>query len=385
MANRSGMQPGRGSRPPAISIQYWIGQSKGRSVSLATADIMVAPMNTLKIGLVGCGYWGVNLCRVLAQHPQVDLRWICDSSPKALERARRLAPQAALSTKLEESLADGEVDGVVVAVPVENHYQVAMAALQVGAHVLVEKPLCRTVGDATSLCEEAARRQRVLMVGHTFLYSAPVRRIKAMIDDGELGEIRYMFMRRLNLGIVRHDVDALWNLAPHDLSILNYWIDRPVVQLSAVGHCYLQPGIADVVFAHMTYEGNIAAHIQVSWLDPSKVRQATVVGSRRMLLYDDVSNDARITVYDKGIDANDLTANLGGFDTYAQHQFTVRAGDAWLPRIDFNEPLIEEISDFVGSIIERRQPLASGVSGLTVVQQLDRLSAAMTEAARPHD
>jgi predicted dehydrogenase len=338
-------------------------------------------MTALKIGLVGSGYWGSNLCRVLAQHPQVDLRWICDPSPKALEKARRIAPQAELITTLEAALAAGEVDGVVVAVPVESHYEVAMAALQAGKHVLVEKPMSRTVSEATSLCEEANRRSQVLMAGHTFLYNGTVRRIKTMIDDGELGEIRYIFMRRLNLGIVRHDVDALWNLAPHDLSILNYWIDRPVVQMSAVGHCYLQPGIADVVFAHITYEGNVAGHIQVSWLDPSKVRQATVVGSRRMLLYDDMSNDARIVVYDKGIDAADLSANLGGFETFAQHQFTVRAGDAWMPKIEFNEPLVEEISDFVGSIVEQRQPLASGASGLAVVQQLERLSAAMKEGS----
>jgi predicted dehydrogenase len=338
-------------------------------------------MTTLKIGLVGSGYWGSNLCRVLAQHPQVDLRWICDPSPRALEKARRIAPQAELVTTLDAALTVGEVDGVVVAVPVESHYEVAIAALQAGKHVLVEKPMSRTVSEATLLCEEANRRRQVLMVGHTFLYNGTVRRIKTMIDDGELGEIRYIFMRRLNLGIVRHDVDALWNLAPHDLSILNYWIDRPVVQMSAVGHCYLQPGIADVVFAHITYEGNVAGHIQVSWLDPSKVRQATVVGSRRMLLYDDMSNDARIVVYDKGIDAADLSANLGGFETFAQHQFTVRAGDAWLPKVDFNEPLVEEISDFVGSIVEERQPLASGASGLAVVQQLERLSAAMKEGS----
>jgi predicted dehydrogenase len=318
---------------------------------------------------------------VLAQHPQVELRWICDPSTQALEKAKRLAPQAAQWTTLDKSLADGDVDGVVVAVPVENHFEVAMAALQADKHVLVEKPLSRTVREATRLCDEANRRHLVLMVGHTFLYNGAVRRIKAMIDDGELGEIRYIFMRRLNLGIVRHDVDALWNLAPHDLSILNYWINRPVVQMSAVGHCYLQPGIADVVFAHITFEGNIAGHIQVSWLDPSKVRQATVVGSRRMLLYDDTSNDARITVYDKGIDARDLSTNLGGFETFAQHQFTVRAGDAWLPKVDFNEPLIEEINDFVASMAGDKEPLASGASGLAVVQQLERLSAAMSEGA----
>ena len=336
-------------------------------------------MEPQRIGLVGCGYWGSNLCRVLAQHPGVELRWISDPAPKAHEKARRMAPHARLLSTLEPGLIDIYVDAVVVAVPVESHYEVAMAALKAGKHVLVEKPLSRTVAEAESLCDEAARRGLILMVGHTFLYNGTVRRIKAMIDDGELGEIRYVFMRRLNLGIVRHDVDALWNLAPHDLSILNYWIDRPVTHLSAVGHCYLQPGIADVVFAHLTYEGNIAGHIQVSWLDPSKVRQATVVGSRRMLLYDDMSNEARIVVYDKGIDVADLSTNLGGFETFAQHQFTVRAGDAWLPRVDFNEPLVEEVSDFVGSITEQRQPLADGASGLAVVKLLERLSESMNQ------
>jgi predicted dehydrogenase len=311
-----------------------------------------------KVGLVGCGYWGTNLCRVLAQHPQVNLRWVCDPAPKAQQTARRLAPDAAVLTRLDEGLDRDMVDSVVIAVPVDSHFSVAMEALQAGKHVLVEKPLSRTVPEAETLCLEASKRKLTLMVGHTFLYSGAVRRVKAMIDSGELGDIRYIFMRRLNLGIVRHDVDALWNLAPHDLSILNYWIDRPVVKLGAVGHSYLQPGIADVVFAHLTYEGNIAGHIHVSWLDPSKVRKATIVGSRRMLVYDDMSTDARLIVYDKGIDSSHLDVKLGGFESYAQHQFTVRAGDAWLPRMEFNEPLVEEVSDFVGAIAEHRRPVA---------------------------
>jgi len=334
-------------------------------------------MTTQKVGLVGCGYWGSNLCRVLAQHPNVELRWVCDPAPKAQERARRLAPSARILSELSDALNDREVEAVVVAVPVEFHYSVAMAALQRDKHVLVEKPLARTVSEARRLCDEADGRGRVLMVGHTFLYSATVRRIKSMIDAGDLGDIRYVFMRRLNLGIVRHDVDALWNLAPHDLSILNYWLDLPVREVSAIGHSYLQPGIADVVFAHLTYEGNVAGHIQVSWLDPSKVRQATVVGSRRMLLYDDMSTDARIIVYDKGIDVGNLNDNLGRFETYAQHQFTVRAGDAWLPKVDFSEPLVEEITDFVDSISSGRRPLASAASGLAVVEQLEMLSESM--------
>lgn len=280
-------------------------------------------------------------------------------------------------TELESGLDDESLDGVLVAVPVEAHFDVARAVLAAGKHVFVEKPLARATAEAEWLCADAEQRGLVLMVGHTFLYNGAVRRIKAMIDGGELGEIRYVFMRRLNLGIVRNDVDALWNLAPHDLSILGYWIDRPVIAAGAVGHCYLQPGIADVVFAHLTYEGNVAGHIQVSWLDPSKIRQATVVGSRRMLLYDDMSADSRIIVYDKGIDVNQLDASLGGFETFAQHQLTVRAGDAWLPRVDFREPLVEEMDDFIGCMTEGRQPVADGASGVAVVRLLERLSEAM--------
>ena len=331
----------------------------------------------IRAGLVGCGYWGANLCRVLAQHPDVDLCWVCDSSPAALDRAHRLAPRAQRMSDLETAIGEPGLDAVVVAVPVEAHYKVAKAVLAAGKHVLVEKPLSRTVAEAADLCAEADSRGLVLMVGHTFLYNGAVRLVKTMIDAGELGDIRYVLMRRLNLGIVRKDVDALWNLAPHDLSILNYWIDRPVTRVGAVGHSYLQPGIADVVFAHLTYEGNIAGHIQVSWLDPSKVRQATVVGSRKMLIFDDMSADSRITVFDKGIDVEHLDSKLHTFETFSEYQLIVRAGDVWLPRVEFREPLLEEVDDFVGCIRDGRQPLADGASGLKVVKLLERLSIAM--------
>jgi predicted dehydrogenase len=331
----------------------------------------------IRIGLVGCGYWGANLCRVLAQHPGVELCWVCDASPAALDRGRRIAPEARSIRDLETALSEASVDAVVVAVPVEAHYKVAKAVLAAGKHVLVEKPLSRTAAEAGDLCIEAERRSLVLMVGHTFLYNGAVRLIKTMIDAGDLGDIRYVLMRRLNLGVVRKDVDALWNLAPHDLSILNFWIDRPVTRVGAVGHSYLQPGIADVVFAHLTYEGNISGHIQVSWLDPNKVRQATVVGSRKMLIFDDMSVDSRITVFDKGIDVEHLDSKLHTFETFSEYQLIVRAGDVWLPRVEFKEPLIEEIDDFVGCIQEGRRPVADGASGLEVVKLLERLSSAM--------
>jgi predicted dehydrogenase len=331
----------------------------------------------IEVGLIGCGYWGTNLCRVLAQHPDFKLRWVCDSTDEALGRAARIAPSARRSAKVMDLLNDGTLDAIVIATPVGTHYDLTRAALQAGKHVLVEKPLCQTELEGLELCTAAGQAKRVLMVGHTFLYNAAVRRVKAMIDAGNLGEIRYVFTRRLNLGIVRKDVDVLWSLAPHDLSILNYWLPGPVERVAAIGHCYLQPGIADVAFAHLTYKGNAAGHVQVSWLDPHKIRQATVVGSKQMLFYDDMSADQRIVVYDKGIDIPELDAGLGSFETFAQYQLKVRAGDAWLPRLEFKEPLVEQITEFAGCIREERSPLADGQNGLEVVRLLQRLSAAM--------
>jgi predicted dehydrogenase len=317
----------------------------------------------------------------LAQNPRVDLRWICDWDDKGLEMAKAMAPTARQTIDHTELLADPDMTGVVIATPVDSHYRLALAALQASKHVLVEKPLCRTTQEAQDLCSEAERCGMRLMVGHTFLYNGAVRKIKAMIDSGELGDIHYIFSRRLNLGIVRQDVDVLWSLAPHDLSILNYWLDRPVERASATGDAFLQDGIADVVFAHLTYAGNVAGHVLVSWLDPNKVRQITVVGTRRMLVFDDVSTDARIVVYDKGIDRTSLEENLGTSDSFAQHQLKLRAGDAWLPRVEFREPLMVQLDEFVDCIVGGRRPFTDGQAGLAVVRLLERLANAMAKGA----
>lgn len=340
-------------------------------------------MPVLKTGLVGTGYWGSNLCRVLSQSPRIDLRWICDGNTEALDRAALLAPAARRTERISELLEDPGVAAVVLATPVDTHFKLALAALRSGKHVLVEKPLARTSAEAEQLCQQADASNVRLMVGHTFLYNGAVRKVKDLIDAGEVGVVRYVFCQRLNLGIVRQDVDALWSLAPHDISILDYWIGAPVERVAATGHSFLQPGIADVAFAHLTYAGNVAGHIQVSWLDPGKVRRATVVGSKRMLVYDDISADAKIAVYDKGIDIDYLDANLASFQTYAEHRIRVRAGDTWLPKVDFPEPLVEEVEEFANCIEEGRPALTDGRSGLRVVRTLERLSAAMkVESAR---
>ena len=337
----------------------------------------------INVALLGAGYWGSNLCRVLAQSKRFNLKWVSDLNPATLERARRLAPMARMTTDPSAPLSDPAVGAVVIATPVASHATMALQALDAGKHVLVEKPLATSAAEAEQICLRAERLDRRLMVGHTFMYNRAVREVKAIIDSGTLGDIYYVFSRRLQLGIVRQDVDALWNLAPHDVSIFNYWIDRPIESVASVGQAWLQRNIADVVFAHLNYAGNVAGHIHVSWLDPNKVRQVTVVGSRKMLIFDDIARDAPIQIFDKGVDIENIDANLGTFETYAQHRLIVRAGDVWLRHVDIPEPLDVELSEFADSIQEGRPPLTDGRKGLEVVRILERLTKAMNlEQAR---
>jgi predicted dehydrogenase len=331
----------------------------------------------VNVALLGAGYWGSNLCRVLAQSKRFNLKWVSDLNPATLDRARRVAPMAQMTTDPGAPLADPAVSAVVVATPVASHATVALRALEAGKHVFVEKPLASSAAEAEQMCLRAERLDRRLMVGHTFMYNAAVRQVKSIIDSGSLGEIYYVFSRRLQLGVVRQDVDALWNLAPHDISIMNFWIGRPIESVASVGQAFLQPNIADVVFAHLAYAGNVAGHIHVSWLDPNKVRQVTVVGSRKMLIFDDMEKDAPIQIFDRGIDIENIEANLGTFDTYAKHRLVVRAGDVLMRRVNGSEPLDVELTEFADSIQEARQPLTDGRNGLEVVRILERLTKAM--------
>jgi predicted dehydrogenase len=335
----------------------------------------------VRVALVGAGYWGINLCRVLAQHPAAELLIVCDAQEAARARAARLAPQARMVASVDEALADEAVEAVVVATPVHAHHDVVMRALRSGRHVLVEKPMADTVDQAEEMCRSAEAGGLTLGVGHIFLYNSAVRRVRQMIDDGEIGDLRYIFCRRLSLGIVRPDVDVIGDLGAHDIGLLHYWVDRPLESASAFGHSFLRPGIADVAFAHLSFEGNITGHLQVSWVDPAKVRQATIVGSRRMVVFDDMGGDARLAVYDKGIDIETMDSNLGGFETYAEHQVKVRAGDVWLPRVDVPEPLGEEVTDWLDCIRGGRQPLSDGRFGLTVVRTMEALRTTMQHAS----
>src|SRR2546421_1250483 len=318
---------------------------------------------TVTVALLGAGYWGSNLCRVLAQSKRFNLKWVTDLNPATLERARRVAPMARMTTDPSLPLSDPTVSAVVVATPVASHSTTVLKALDAGKHVFVEKPLAASAAEAQQMCLRAEQLDRRLMVGHTFRYNRAVREVKAIIDSGTLGDIYYVFSRRLQLGIVRQDVDALWNLAPHDVSIFNYWIDRPIQGVAAVGQAWLHRNIADVVFAHLTYAGNVAGHIHVSWLDPSKIRQVTVVGSRKMLIFDDVAREAPIQIFDKGIDIETVDANLGNFETYAQHRLLVRSGDVWLRHVAIPGRLAAGLTELAAAFRKGRHRLTDGRGG----------------------
>ena len=336
---------------------------------------------TVRIAQVGLGYWGPNIARNVATVDGAELVTLCDTSRDRLERMGRQLPTARLTTEYADVLADDSVDAVILATPVETHYSLAAAALEAGKHVLVEKPLATTSAECETVIELAAKRDLRLMVGHVFLYNAAVRKVKEYIDAGDLGEIYYIYSQRLNLGQVRHDVNAMWNFAPHDLSILCYWLGTEPIGVQAHGYSYLQPGIEDVVFMNLDFPDGIGANVHISWLDPLKVRRMTIVGSEKMVVYDDVSADAKVVVYDRGVTKrlrDQTEASLGSYRTYGEFQLLLRAGDVLIPKIEFTEPLKVECEHFVDCIRDGSNPLTDGSHGLAVVRALEAAQRSMS-------
>jgi len=334
----------------------------------------------LRLAQVGYGYWGKNLLRVFASAKGAQLQLCCDSEETSRQRAQAMFPGLETTADFDSVLSRSDIDAVVLATPAAAHYEQARAALSAGKHVFVEKPLARTAAEARELVELAEAKRRTLMVGHTFVYNDAVRWVKDYIDRGELGEVYYAYFQRLNLGRVRDDVNALWNLAPHDVSIALYWFGESPRRIAAHGVSYLQNGIDDVCFANLYFPSGRFAHVHVSWLDPSKTRRAVIVGSRKMVVYDDTSADARIMVYDKGIDRTHLTTQLEGFETFAEFQLVQRAGDIWIPNLRFREPLQVEAQHFVDCVREGQTPLTDGRNGLEVVRVLEHADAACRAA-----
>jgi predicted dehydrogenase len=326
----------------------------------------------INVAVVGLGHWGPNLARNIAALPDAHLHTLCDSAPERLEHVGRQYPGAKRQADLDAVLKDFEVDAVIVATPVHTHFELASAALRAGKHVLVEKPLAQTSAQCRELIALSEQQDLTLMVGHVFLYNAAVRWVREYIESGELGQVYYVYSQRLNLGIIRQDVNALWNFAPHDLSILCHWLDAEPERVFARGYSYIQPDIEDVVFMTLDFPGGVGANVHISWLDPNKVRRMTVVGSHKMVVYDDVSANARITVYDKGVAKKpDARPSLGRYETFGEFQLLLRAGDVLIPKIDFVEPLKKECMHFVECIRTKQRPLTDGYDGLRVVRVLE--------------
>ena len=319
----------------------------------------------LGVAVVGLGYWGPNILRVLGDMPDVDVRWLCDLDPARLERLARRHPQAALTRDFEEVLIDEQVDAVLIATPVFTHHALASKALRAGKHVFVEKPLAPSADEADELLDLSDEHDRVLMCGHTFLYSPAVRAVREMLAEQRLGELFFLSSSRVNLGLHQRDVSVVWDLGPHDFSILRYWLDEVPVALRAFGRDSVVPGIADVAFVTLRYASGVVANIELSWLAPSKLRRTVVVGSQQMVVYEDGSAEP-LRVFDRGVVYRDP-------ETFGEYHLSYRTGDILSPRVDNYEPLARELQDFVR--------MCAGGQGSPWHATLARDVVRMTEAA----
>ncbi len=309
-------------------------------------------MKTIVVGQIGVGYWGPNLLRNLMGNRSCRVKTVADTSEERRRFVESLYPGVSTVDSADAVLGDPGIDAIVISTPAQTHYPFAMQALAAGKHILVEKPMATSVREVEEIAASAKANNLVAMVGHTFLFNSSVRYLKSLIDSGELGDLRYIYSQRLNLGRIRSDVDALWNLAPHDISIIQYLMgNQSPERVTRTGMDFVQESIDDVVFLSIRYPGKVMAHVHVSWLDPHKVRTVTVVGSRKMVVYDDMA-DNKIAIYDKGIDL-EAPARLGehmDYDKGIPPSYIHRSGDVLMPSIRWVEPLGAEIAHFLACV-----------------------------------
>lgn len=330
----------------------------------------------LNVGVIGCGYWGPNLLRNLVENRRCGSVVACDLDRRRLDYVQRRFPVPDVTTDFQDVLDDAAVDAIVVATPLSAHFELARRALESGKHVFVEKPFAQTAVQASQLIELADARNLVLMVGHTFLYSPAVEKIREIIGSGELGDVYYISSSRVNLGLHQKDVSVLWDLAPHDLSMIFHWLGELPVQVGATGRDYVQPGLPDVAFLGMSFGSGVLAHVEVSWLSPSKLRNTTIVGSRKMLVYDDTEHLEKVKIFDKGVNYRDP-------ETFGEYQLSYRAGDIVSPKLDSYEPLQAEMEDFLSCIQSGSRPRATAEQGLQVVRVLEEAERSLREHGRP--
>jgi predicted dehydrogenase len=325
--------------------------------------------------VIGYGYWGPNLVRNLTEMEGAQVVACADLRPDRRALAQRRFPWIRVTDCADALLEAPDLDAIVIATPVSTHYEFAKRALECGKHVLVEKPLARTSAQGRELVTLAEARDRVLMVDHTFVYTGAVRKMKELIDAGELGDLYYFDSVRVNLGMFQHDIDVIWDLAPHDLSILTHLLPQRPKSVSAFGAAHTDTGLTDVAYLTLFFNDGLLAHIHLNWLSPVKVRQILIGGNRRMLVYDDMEPSEKVRVYDRGIQ---VTTRQGVYETLVDY----RTGDMWAPKIEFGEALAVESAHFVECICHRRMPLSSGAAGLTVVEILEAASTSLAEEGR---
>jgi predicted dehydrogenase len=325
------------------------------------------------VAVVGCGYWGPNLIRNFRSLPDCRLKTMCDLNQQRLKHLHQLYPEVELSSDYAAVLADPEINAVAIATAVRFHYPMAKASLLAGKHTFIEKPMAASVAECEELIEIAQKQGLILMIGHTFLYSPAVRKIKEIVKSGDIGDIRYISARRLNLGLFQKDINVAWDLAPHDISIILYIMDESPISVNCSGSAHVTKKIEDVTSMCLTFKRHRSAIIQSSWLDPRKVREMTIVGSRRMIVYDDVAQIEKLKIYDARVEVPPH------YDTFAEFHYAYHHGDVYVPYIKQEEPLKIETQHFLDCINQNTKPISSGQQGLEMVRILEASSLSLKQ------
>ena len=357
---------------PAVGRRRVIGLNGMFGATDLSVVVAVAPrdkfMSKLRVAVVGAGYWGPNLIRNFASCPLTEVVAVCDANPSKLEGIRRNWGHLNLVSSLDQLIEMGTAEAVAVATPVSSHYPIAKRCLDAGLHVMVEKPLASTVHESQALVDLAGRRERVLMVDHTYLFSNPVRLIKRIIEAGDLGDLYYIDSTRINLGLFQHDVNVIWDLAPHDLSIVEYVVGYPARSISAWGCSHANPDIEDIAYVNVDYRDQLLANFHVNWLSPVKIRQMIFAGSRKSIIFNELNTTEPVKVYNRGIEVSEAA------DSEVQRvrlQVGYRAGDVWSPHIEPGEALQAAVTHFAECVRDGTTPISDGRLGLQVVRSLE--------------
>ncbi|MBY0359396.1 MAG: Gfo/Idh/MocA family oxidoreductase [Candidatus Obscuribacterales bacterium] len=325
-------------------------------------------MQQVKLGIVGYGYWGPNLTRNFHSDERVEIKYICDRDPERLKQYRSQYQNVVFTTNYEDLLNDSSLQAIVIATPVETHFELAKQALSMGKHVLVEKPMCRSSKECTELIELARKKGLILMVDHTFLYHGPVRLMKQLLEKEELGDLLYFNSMRANLGLFQADVNVMWDLGAHDIAIMDYLLGRTPLSVHAIGASHTENAVEDIVYLTLSFADDLIAHVHVSWLSPVKIRQIFIGGSRRMIVFDDSSQSDKVRVYDKGIDT--MKAPETDRERY-RALIQYRHGEMRAPVYDLTEALRIETRHFIDCVLSGNKPISDGEAGRRVVQLLE--------------